>query len=73
MKKATELSTSNWLDVKDQQCGCYYCCSVFNGNTINKFVDGGKTAVCPLCGIDSVIAKLTDKSELKALYTEYFE
>ncbi|MCW7551608.1 hypothetical protein NX722_02900 [Endozoicomonas gorgoniicola] len=66
------IDKAHRLDVKDQQCGCYYCCEIFNGNTITEFVDGSKTAICPLCGVDSVIIKVTDKNELKELNTKWF-
>jgi hypothetical protein len=41
------------------RCGCFYCLSVFGPNEIEEWVDEidevGTTAVCPRCGIDSVI------------------
>jgi hypothetical protein len=41
-------------------CGCFYCCAQFSPAAIVEWVDDdangrGKTAVCPRCGIDSVI------------------
>ena len=48
-------------------CGCFYCKSVFKPTEISKWVDwprdtpeglesaSGTTALCPRCGIDSVI------------------
>lgn len=45
----------------DKKCGCFYCCTVFTPDEINYWIDpdfGGKgTAVCPYCGIDSVIGE----------------
>lgn len=37
------------------KCGCYYCCRIFDASEIKEWWDDGKTAVCPYCGIDSVI------------------
>jgi len=41
------------------QCGCFYCCAVFAPSEITKWIDDwegvGQTAMCPHCGIDSVI------------------
>jgi hypothetical protein len=40
--------------------GCFHCCEVFAANTIKRWVtenEWGRTAVCPHCGIDSVIAE----------------
>ncbi len=41
-------------------CGCFYCCSIFPSGAIGQWVDEdeegvGQTALCPNCGIDSVI------------------
>ena len=36
-------------------CGCFCCCSMFPPAEIDDWVDGDPTALCPRCGIDSVI------------------
>ena len=39
-------------------CGCFYCRKTFVPSEIRKWIperDGGETALCPRCGIDSVI------------------
>jgi hypothetical protein len=41
-------------------CGCFHCCRTFAPETITEWVDEdddgvGQTAMCPVCGIDSVI------------------
>lgn len=36
-------------------CGCFYCMQIYSPREIREWVDDGKTAVCPKCGIDSVI------------------
>jgi hypothetical protein len=40
-------------------CGCFYCLAIFSPKSIVEWtdeVDGvGSTALCPHCGIDSVI------------------
>lgn len=48
-----------------QRAGCFYCCQMFSPSEITDWVDGrqvetgstadGITALCPRCGIDSVI------------------
>ena len=35
--------------------GCFYCLSVFPPKAITSWVDGGRTASCPHCGIDAVL------------------
>jgi hypothetical protein len=40
-------------------CGCFFCLAVFPPSEIKEWVDTidgiGQTALCPKCGIDSVI------------------
>jgi|SRR5450755_247936 hypothetical protein len=36
-------------------CGCFYCCETFPPQEICDWVDEGATALCPKCGIDSVL------------------
>jgi hypothetical protein len=54
-KHRTEIVTSSI-------CGCFYCCSVFNPSLVDEWVDEdasgqGQTALCPKCGVDSVIGE----------------
>ncbi|MBU3750218.1 MAG: hypothetical protein FGM52_07150 [Mycobacterium sp.] len=44
----------------DVLCGCFHCCQMFAPTSIIEWVDPddagvGQTALCPPCGIDSVI------------------
>jgi hypothetical protein len=36
-------------------CACFYCLSMFPPGQIVEWVDDEDTAICPRCGIDSVI------------------
>lgn len=36
-------------------CGCFYCMRIFKPDEIDEWIDKGDTALCPHCGIDSVI------------------
>jgi hypothetical protein len=42
-----------------EQCGCFYCLAIFPPSELEAWVDEweseGQTALCPRCGIDSVI------------------
>src|SRR6185295_5618125 len=42
-----------------ESCGCFYCSETFPPDGIKDWIDepieGGRTALCPNCGIDSVI------------------
>ena len=37
------------------RCGCFYCCRIYHTNEIKEWIDRDKTALCPYCGIDSVL------------------
>jgi len=48
---------------KDKLCGCFYCLRIFDPAEIEEWlidanpIDRGGTAICPHCGIDSVIGE----------------
>ena len=45
--------------VASKMCGCFYCLRTFSPNDIVEWIDDGQCAMCPRCGIDSVLG---DKS-----------
>jgi hypothetical protein len=56
---AHKWSVRNRSDLKQSDlCGCFYCLEVFPPNEIQDWADNGDTAICPKCGIDSVIGSL---------------
>lgn len=72
-------SFKNFESVKrSKKCGCFNCQEIFNADEVVDFVterDGQKTALCPYCGIDSVIqdANVKITSELlEKMNTEWF-
>ena len=54
-----------------EQCGCFYCLSIFSPADIEDWIDKDKTAMCPKCGIDSVLAEFTPDL-LKKMQQEWF-
>jgi hypothetical protein len=47
-------------------CGCFYCRRMFPPSTITEWVDEneegvGQTALCPYCGIDTVIPSVPSR------------
>ena len=39
-------------------CGCFYCQKIFNPREIEEWIsEKSGTALCPYCGIDSVIGE----------------
>ena len=46
--------------LRDQKCGCFYCLRIFEPSRIEEWLDDASgTAVCPYCGIDSVLGAYT--------------
>jgi len=51
------------LIAQSMMCGCFYCLATFSPGEIEEWTDGplyyseeyGQTALCPKCGIDSVL------------------
>ena len=57
--------------------GCFYCCETYRPSLIDEWIDDGSTAMCPKCGIDSVIGDVSgfpvnDKAFLKAMNEAWF-
>ncbi len=42
---------------KNCLCGCFYCLKIFRSVAIVEWTDNDETALCPYCGIDSVIGE----------------
>ena len=56
--KAHKASFENgWLVKKSTKSGCFCCGKIFDPSEIEEWVPdrGGETAICPYCGIDSVL------------------
>lgn len=61
-------------------CGCFYCMHVFKPTEITQWIDDeggvGQTALCPSCGIDSVIGNKAgykiDKEFLRNMFDRWF-
>ena len=71
-------SASNRAELdRSKQAGCFYCCEVFDPKQIENWVDDGQSALCPTCGMDSVIGDasgfpVTDKHFLKDMNKLWF-
>ena len=56
--------------ISAELCGCFYCCEIYASTLIDEWVDEdeqglGQTAMCPKCGIDSVISVDEDSSDAR--------
>ena len=62
------------------RCGCFHCHAIFAPNEVDYWVtdDGGDTATCPSCTVDSVIGSASglpveDVEFLRAMHAYWFE
>jgi NAD-dependent SIR2 family protein deacetylase len=57
-----------------EACACFRCLRRYPRSEIHEWTDKGATAICPHCGIDSVIPStaVTDE-ELRAMRDHWFE
>jgi hypothetical protein len=51
-------------------CGCFFCKKTFPPNKIVEWTDDDQTALCPVCGVDSVIGDGSGSQITKAFLTE---
>ena len=73
------LTSRNEEILRDKKCICIYCKNEFDYKEIDDYVadSDGLTAICPKCGIDSVLPKEYDgytvtKEDIDLLNKEYF-
>ncbi len=72
-------SSNNRQEIlRSEMCGCFYCLKTFLPSAIEDWIDDDTgTALCPHCGIDSVLGAaagfpLTGEF-LKAMHREWFD
>src|SRR5207248_7161991 len=62
---------------RSERCGCFYCLETFVPRDIRDWTDDGATAICPRCGIDSVIGSASgfslSKKFLRRMHSYWFE
>ncbi len=57
LKKAHKHTLYNADEIKEgKECGCISCERIFPVGEVEEFIDEGKTALCPYCGTDALIA-----------------
>lgn len=57
-------------------CGCFFCFRTFPPASIKAWIDGKQTALCPSCGVDSVIGSASthriDDAFLRKMHKHFF-
>jgi transcription elongation factor Elf1 len=64
--------------LQSKECACFCCLKIFIASDIIKWLDNQQTAICPNCGVDSVIGDksgypITDIEYLKMMKKYWFE
>ncbi len=61
---------------KSNKAGCYYCLMIYSASEVTRFLRSEGTALCPYCGIDSVLADQSpyelNAATLEALHQYWF-
>lgn len=77
LHEACEYAQGNRSALKKSlKAACYYCQMQFKAESVCEFTDHGKTALCPYCGTDAVLAADSgfdlDRAGLQALNAYWF-
>lgn len=74
----SSYQNKQWVELS-KQCGCFHCEKIFDASEVKDWCDkstGKPTALCPYCGIDSVICDrdggMVAYSILRMMNIEYF-
>lgn len=58
------------------RCGCYFCFRTFPVSSIKAWIDANQTALCPACGVDSVLGDASlirlDDAFLRKMHLHHF-
>ena len=77
---AHKHSSNHYNEIyQSKLCGCFYCLEIYSPNKIKQWIKENKenkTALCPNCGIDSVIGSQSlypiTKEFLQAMKDRWF-
>ncbi len=57
-------------------CGCFFCFRKFPTSSIKAWIESNQTALCPACGVDSVIGDASthrlDDAFLRKMHQHFF-
>ena len=71
-KKVHKLSSNHRELIKvANKATCFYCFNSIKYEDIADWIDNDNTAVCPCCGVDSVVPNITSNL-IKHINKEYF-
>ena len=71
---AHKRSSSHRAEIEvSEACGCFFCFATFAPSQIERWIDNGTTAMCPKCGIDSVIGSASGYPITEAFLREMYD
>ena len=78
LEDAHRLGSKNEESIRlSHLAGCFYCLEIFPANAVKDFLEEERTALCPRCGIDSVMGDASDvpinAEFLKRMHEYWFE
>ena len=58
------------------RCACFFCFRTYPSTDIKAWIDANQTALCPRCGVDSVIGSASkhrlDEMFLRRMHAQFF-
>lgn len=74
---AHKHSTRHRAEVEaSSRCACFFCFRTFKGAEVTAWTDGNQTALCPKCGVDSVLGSASkhrlDDPFLRGMHQHFF-
>ena len=80
LKLTHKFSDNNRAKLADGMYGCFHCQAIILADQCPpvEWIDNGQTALCPSCGIDSVISakdvpQIEDPEFLRRMHVAWFE
>ncbi len=74
---AHKHSSRNRVEIETStRCACFFCFRTFRHTEIKAWIDANQTALCPACGVDSVLGSASkhrlDDTFLRGMHTQFF-
>lgn len=74
---AHKHSTKHRAEIEaSSRCACFFCFRTFPSSEIKAWIDGMQTALCPRCGVDSVLGSASehrlDDAFLRGMHQHFF-
>lgn len=68
----TEATGNRDILAKEDYCSCFSCVGIYPTRDITKWTDENQTALCPRCGVDSVLPGIYQAPELQRFNQHWF-